>query len=69
VADGVALGAGDGDAHLGAGAGGRRDGQPAGEGGVEHAKPLDLAGPLGQAEQSRQRDDQVRRPLLERLAR
>ena len=59
VADRVALGAGDGDAYLGAGAGGRGGGHLAGEGGVEQAEALDLAGPPGQPEQRRQRDDQV----------
>src|ERR1700722_606332 len=57
---GVALGAGDGDADAGVRAGGCDLGQGAGQGGVEAAEALDLAGALGQAEQGGQRNDEVR---------
>jgi hypothetical protein len=69
VADGVAIGTGDRDAGLGTRAGGRGGSQAAGERGVEQAEALDLPGPLGQPEQRQQRDDQVRRPGLDRTPR
>ncbi len=66
VADGVSLGAGDGHAHLGARAGRCGGGQVPGQRRVEQAEAVDLARPLGQPEQRRQRHDQIGRAPLAR---
>jgi hypothetical protein len=67
MADRVPLGAGDRHADFGGRAGGGR-GELPGQSGVNQAEALDLAWPVGQPEQCRQRDYEVRRTPLARLA-
>jgi len=60
VADGDAVGVGDGDAGLGVRAGGGEGGEVAAQVRVEDAEAVGLAGAVREAEQRGQREDQVR---------